>query len=85
MIDLELGSYIRCEPGQKRTRVGKVDYDADEVLENPDLLKEGVSDELKSWARGVLVNIQKHRGGAALKAGDAISPKEIVTNSTIQT
>jgi kynurenine formamidase len=28
-------------------------------------------------ARGVLVDIQKHRGGAPLQAGDAIGPKEI--------
>ena len=54
VIDLELGSYARCEPGEHRTRAGRVDYDVDHVLDDPDTLDEEVGGEMKAWARARL-------------------------------
>jgi len=54
LIDLELGCYARCEPAGARTRVGRVDYDDDLELADPDLLEEEVSSELVRWSRAVL-------------------------------
>ena len=51
VVDLEQSFYMRCEPNQRRTRLGRVDYDHDEILENPDELKEEVSQKLIDWAR----------------------------------
>ncbi len=54
VVDLEQSFYMRCEPNQRRTRLGRVDYDHDEVVENPDMLKEEVSQELIDWTRRAL-------------------------------
>ena len=54
LIDLELGFYARCDPDYARSRVGRVDYDEDEELGDPDTLDETVSEELKRWARRAL-------------------------------
>jgi glycine/D-amino acid oxidase-like deaminating enzyme len=54
LIDLELGCYARCEPVHARTRVGRVDYDDDRELADPDQLEEEVSAELVRWSRAVL-------------------------------
>jgi len=54
LIDLELGGYARCEPERQRTRTGRVDYDVDQVLDDPDALEESVGAEMKSWARATL-------------------------------
>jgi len=54
LIDLELGCYARCEPAERRTRAGRVDYDVDHVLDDPDTLDEDVGDEMKRWARATL-------------------------------
>lgn len=54
VIDLELGSYARCEPDRRRTRAGRVDYDLDHVLDDPDALAEEVGPEMKRWARATL-------------------------------
>lgn len=54
LIDLELGCYARCEPDQHRTRAGRVDYDVDHVLDDPDTLDEEVGPEMKTWARATL-------------------------------
>lgn len=54
VIDLELGSYARCEPELQRTRAGRVDYDVDHVLDDPDTLDEEVGAEMKRWARATL-------------------------------
>src|SRR5262245_32069939 len=54
LIDLELGCYARCEPANARPRVGRVDYDDDRELRDPDLLDEEVSRELVRWSRAVL-------------------------------
>jgi glycine/D-amino acid oxidase-like deaminating enzyme len=54
LIDLELGCYARCEPANARTRVGRVDYDDDREVRDPDLLDEEVSGELVRWSRAVL-------------------------------
>jgi sarcosine oxidase subunit beta len=54
LIDLELGCYARCEPANSRTRVGRVDYDDDEELVDPDALDEQVSPELVRWCRATV-------------------------------
>lgn len=54
VIDLELGSYARCEPLERRTRAGRVDYDLDHALDDPDTLDEEVGPEMKRWARATL-------------------------------
>jgi glycine/D-amino acid oxidase-like deaminating enzyme len=54
LIDLELGCYARCEPDQRRTRTGRVDYDVDHVLDDPDALDENVGPEMRRWARTTL-------------------------------
>ena len=54
IIDLELGFYSRCVPERKSTRVGRIEYDPDAVVEDPDQLDEKVSGEMKRWSREVL-------------------------------
>jgi len=54
LIDLEHGFYARCDPAHARSRVGRVDYDLDTELKDPDTLDEEVSEELKRWARAAL-------------------------------
>jgi glycine/D-amino acid oxidase-like deaminating enzyme len=54
LIDLEHGSYARCDPEHARTRVGHVDYDDDQELADPDRLDERVSDALVRWGRAAL-------------------------------
>lgn len=51
VIDLELGFYARCEISRGRTRVGRIDYDSDEILEDPDTLREDIEPETFRWAR----------------------------------
>jgi glycine/D-amino acid oxidase-like deaminating enzyme len=55
LIDLELGFYCRCEPARPATRVGRVEYDGDAEVADPGALDEEVGEELRRWARGVLV------------------------------
>lgn len=54
LIDLENECYARCDPARARTRVGRVDYDTDQELTDPDELAEPVSDELVAWCRATL-------------------------------
>jgi glycine/D-amino acid oxidase-like deaminating enzyme len=54
LIDLEHGFYARCDPAHARTRVGHVDYDADQELADPDTLVEEVGPEVRRWSRAVL-------------------------------
>jgi len=54
IIDLELGFYSRCVPERESTRVGRIEYDTDAVVEDPDQLDEEVSEEMKRWSREVL-------------------------------
>ena len=54
LLDMELGFYARCEPERGRTRVGRVDYDGDRALADPDELDEEVSDATRAWARETL-------------------------------
>jgi len=51
LIDLEHAFYGRCDPTQARTRVGRVDYEGDEELEDPDTLREEVAEETRAWCR----------------------------------
>jgi glycine/D-amino acid oxidase-like deaminating enzyme len=54
LIDLEHECYARCDPARARTRVGRVDYDEDQELVDPDALVEEVSPELQRWSRAAL-------------------------------
>jgi len=54
LLDLEHGFYARCELAAGRTRVGRMDYQADAEVADPDALDERVSDEFKRWARARL-------------------------------
>lgn len=54
LLDLEHGFYTRCEGHAARTRVGKMDYHGDHVIEDPDALDEHVGDEFRRWARAKL-------------------------------
>ena len=47
LVDLEHDFYCRCEPARKRTRIGRTDYEHDEVVEDPDALDETVSEEVE--------------------------------------
>ena len=51
LIDLEAGFYVRCEPAQDRVRVGRIDYDDDLTLEDPDDKPDTVREGLRDWAR----------------------------------
>jgi glycine/D-amino acid oxidase-like deaminating enzyme len=51
LVDLEHEFYCRCEPATKRTRIGRTDYENDELVEDPDDLDETVSEEVKAWGR----------------------------------
>lgn len=57
LIDLEQSFYLRCEPRQRRTRLGKTDYDCDKVLSDADQLDEQVSQEFIDWSRRALVEL----------------------------
>ncbi len=54
LIDLEHGFYTRCEPVRARTRVGRIDYAHDDVLDDPDQLDEVVGEEMLRWGRARL-------------------------------
>ena len=54
ILDLETMFYARCEPTDRRTRVGRTDHDYDDVLEDPDQLDEEIAEGNRSWAREVL-------------------------------
>ena len=54
IVDLEQSFYIRCEPKQRRTRLGRVDYEHDRILDNPDDIGTNVSQELIDWTRASL-------------------------------
>jgi len=51
LIDLEHAFYARCDPLHSRTRFGKVDYDGDDELADPDALDEEVAEETRAWCR----------------------------------
>ena len=54
LIDLEHALYCRAEPSARSLRVGRTEYHADEVLEDPDDLDETVSEESRAWGRKAL-------------------------------
>jgi sarcosine oxidase subunit beta len=51
ILDLERNYYTRCEGHKSRTRVGRMDYEHDDEVPDPDKLDEHVTDEYKVWAR----------------------------------
>jgi len=67
ILDLEQMFYARCEPRERRTRVGRADYDQDQVLDDPDQLDEEVGQEIKTWSRKVM----SHRMPAYAREPDA--------------
>jgi len=56
IVDLEYEFYSRCEPATKRTRVGRTDYEHDDMVEDPDALDETVGEEVRAWGREVLAS-----------------------------
>lgn len=51
ILDRSQKLLVRCEPKERRTRIGRMGFDGLEELERPEQLKESVGDELKNWAR----------------------------------
>ena len=51
LLDLEHGSYCRCEPAEYRTRAGKMDYSGTPEIEGPDAFEDVVDDEFVAWTR----------------------------------
>ena len=51
ILDRVNGLHLRCEPKEKRTRLGKLGFDELPEIARPDALEEQVGDELLSWAR----------------------------------
>ncbi|MBI5363004.1 MAG: FAD-binding oxidoreductase [Planctomycetes bacterium] len=54
LLDLEHGLYSRCDLVTRRTRVGRLDYDTDADVPDPDRVDERVSAEFQAWARATL-------------------------------
>jgi sarcosine oxidase subunit beta len=77
LIDLENGFYARCDPAMARTRVGHVDYDAEE-LDNPDDLEEEVDAGLEEWCRESLSRriprYKDHSGAGTIAAWYTLTP-----------
>lgn len=71
LLDLEHGHYAKPEPLDERTRVGRMDYDGDQELDDPDELVEEVSPVFQRAAREALCarlpvyRDQKDRGSEA--------------------
>ena len=51
ILDRSNDLLVRCEPRQKRTRVGRIGFDGLVELERPDALEESVGDDFREWAR----------------------------------
>jgi len=51
LLDLEHGSYCRCEPSEYRTRAGKMDYAGSPEIEGPEAFEDVVEDEFVAWTR----------------------------------
>lgn len=75
LIDLETGFYARCHPDDHKTRIGRTDYESDDVVDDPDALDEEVSSEMKAWAREQLC----HRVAAYQREKDAGSEAALYT------
>ncbi|HED67073.1 MAG TPA: FAD-binding oxidoreductase [Planctomycetes bacterium] len=67
LIDIERGIYARCEPASVRTRVGRLDYEGDAVIETPEQRPAEPSAELCAWGRERLAGrlpVYEHREDA---------------------
>ena len=51
IIDRSNDLLVRCEPRQRRTRLGRIGFEGLLELERPEALEESVGDELREWAR----------------------------------
>ena len=51
LLDVEHGFYTRCESYSGRTRVGRMDYEGELEVVDPDEIDERVSAEFQRWAR----------------------------------
>ena len=69
ILDLEAGHYARCEPGEARTRVGRMDYAQCRRLEDPGELGADVSESFSRWAREALVRRLPAYAGQAGRGG----------------
>ena len=72
LIDLERDFYARCEPTERRTRVGRVDYENHPVLRHPEDIEASGREEFRAWARQALVGRLPEYEGRA-DAGDLVS------------
>lgn len=54
LIDLERDFYCRCEPGRRRSRIGRAEYQGDEVVDVPGEPLQEISEEARGWSREVL-------------------------------
>lgn len=55
LLDLERGTYARCEGHAQRTRIGAMDHERDDEVHDPDRLDERATREFEAWARERLV------------------------------
>lgn len=55
LIDIEHGLSARCEPAEKRTRLGRIGFDQFEDVADISAPIGDVSDEFRSWARDSIV------------------------------
>ena len=51
LIDLEHSFYCRSEPSSRSLRMGRTEYQSDEILDDPDAFEEEVSDDVRAWGR----------------------------------
>jgi glycine/D-amino acid oxidase-like deaminating enzyme len=51
LLDIEHGSYCRCEPSEYRTRAGKMDYAGTPEIDGPEAFEDVVDDEFVAWTR----------------------------------
>ncbi len=56
ILDQAKGLHLRCEPKEKRTRVGRLGFDGLTELERPESLDEEVTEKFRNWASPRLVD-----------------------------
>lgn len=65
LLDQELGFYTRCEPRQRRTRVGRLDHAGERELDDPDACPSAVDPDFVRWARARLARRLPAYAGAS--------------------
>ena len=51
VLDVERAGFLRCEPAERRTRIGRIDHSADVPVADPDALLEELTPESLAHAR----------------------------------